>query len=124
MLAEILVLFIIITIIMFILSVYTVDENPTLSIPFIMVGMIFCVLCAYGMWNVETQYIGYNATLGNTSFYTQSVSTYGDPYSYVFLAFFFIFVLLFIRSGWNLWKEALETKGQMDYKKMNGNKWR
>ena len=52
MLAEILALFIVITIVMFVISVMIVDEMPQLSIPFIIVGMIFCILCSYGMWDV------------------------------------------------------------------------
>jgi len=116
MLAEILALFIVITIVMFVISVMIVDEMPQLSIPFIIVGMIFCILCSYGMWDVETQYIGYNATHGNTTFYTHSTMSYGDPYSYVFMFFFFIFVLLFFRAAWRYLEEAQKTKGELNLK--------
>jgi len=124
MLAEILALFIVLTIILFIISVFMVDENPTLAIPFIMIGMVFAVLCTYGLWDVETLYVGYNATMGNTSISMYSNHNYGDPYSYVFMFFFFVYVLLFFRAGWNLWKEALETKGQLKMKTRYGNRRR
>lgn len=124
MLAEILMLFIILTIIMFIISMVIVDEYPIISVPFIIVGMIFCILSAYGLWNIETQYVGYNATFGNTSFHTYSTASYGDPYSYVFFFFFFVFFLLFIRAGWRYLEESLKTKGELDLKTRYGNRRR
>lgn len=123
MIIDILILFIIITIILFFVSVFLMEDNPLISIPFIMLGMIFSVLCTYGFWDVEYLYTGYNSTIGNTTIYTYSTMDYGDPYSYIFVLLFFIFVVLFIRAGMNLWKEALQTQGEMDYNKRD-NRWR
>ena len=120
MLMDMLMLFIIITFVLFILSVYTMETNPFLAIPLVMGGMVFSVLCTYGLWDVEYFYIGYNASVGNTSTHIYSTMDYGDPYSYIFVLLFFIFILLFIRSGWNLWTEALETEGQLDYRNRRG----
>jgi len=117
MLMDMLILFIILTIILFILSVYTMEDEPKLALAFIMLGMVFSVLCAYGLWKVEYFYTGYNATVGNTSSYLYSTYNYGDPYSYVFVLVFFIYVILFFKTGFNLWKEALETPGQIDYRR-------
>jgi hypothetical protein len=118
MFMDIIILFIILAILFFIISVYLVEGNPSVSIPFIMLGMIFCVLCTYGLWNVEVLYVGYNATSGlsETNVYTVS---YGDPYSYIFMLLFMVFTVLFVRAGFNMWREALKTEGQMDYKKLN-----
>jgi hypothetical protein len=91
------------------------EDNPMLAIPFIMVGMIFSILCTYGMWNVEYFYIGYNASIGNTSSYFVSTDVYGDPYSYIFVLMFFVFTVLFVKTGFNMWRDALETKAEMDY---------
>ena len=122
MLFDMLIIFVILSVIFFIISVFLMEDKPMIAIPFIMLGMIFCVLCTYGFWNVEYFYVGYNSTVGNTSSYIYSTTDYGNPYSYVFMVFFYIYVLLFIRSGWNMWKEALETKGEMDYRKRD-NRW-
>ena len=115
MIVDILILFIVITLILFFISVFTMEDNPLISIPFIMLGMIFSILVTYGLWDVEYFYVGYNASVGNTSTYTYSTMGYGDPYGYIFVLLFFIFVVLFIRSGMNMWRDALETKGEMNY---------
>ena len=117
MIIDVLILFIIITIILFFVSVFLMEDNPLISIPFIMMGMIFSILCTYGFWDVEYLYTGYNATEGNSSIYTFSTMDYGDPYGYIFVLLFFIFVALFIRAGMNMWREALETQGEMNYTK-------
>ena len=62
MLFDMLILFIIITLILFFVSVYLMETNPGLSLPFITLGMIFSILCTYGMWDVEYFYIGYKFT--------------------------------------------------------------
>lgn len=116
MLFDILMLFIILTIIFLFISFFTMEDYPMISLPFCMIGMIFSVLCTYGMWNVETLYIGYNATFGNTSAELYSAN-YSEPYSYIFMFLFFVYILIFFRIGWNLWQEALETEGQINYKK-------
>jgi cellulose synthase/poly-beta-1,6-N-acetylglucosamine synthase-like glycosyltransferase len=117
MLFDMLILFILIVVIMLILSILFVEENPVMSIPLIFIGMIFSVLSAYGFFDVDFFYTGFNSTVGNTTGYIYSESSYYDPYAFVFLLIFFIFALLFIRAGFNLWKESLETKGTIDYKK-------
>jgi len=120
MLFDMLIIFIVVTIICLLLSLFLMEENPMLSIPVIVIGMVFSVICTYGLWDVEFVYIGYNSTIGNTTSYIYSTSDYGNPYGYIFLLIFYIFMLFFLRAGWNLWKEALETKGEMDYR-MNRN---
>ena len=119
MLIDILILFIIITIIVFFLTLFIMDDKPMIALPLVMIGMVFSILCTYGMWNVEYFYVGYNATVGNSSSYIFSTMSYGDPYSYIFVLFFFVFVILFFKVGWNMWKEALETQGELDYKRPN-----
>lgn len=115
MLMELLIIFIIATIILFILSVYTMEEYPMLAIPIILVGMICTIICAYGFWNVEYFYIAYNNTLGNSSGFIYSTMNYGDPYSYIFMFLFFIYCALFVKTGFNMWSEALQTKNEMEY---------
>jgi hypothetical protein len=98
------------------------ESNPMISIPFIMLGMIFSILCTYGFWDVEYFYVGYNASVGNSSTYIYSTSSYGEPYSYIFMFVFFIFVVLFFRAGFNTWRDALKTENEMSYK--TNVKWR
>ena len=117
MILDMLMIFVIAVIILFILSVFTMEETPFLSIAFIMLGMIFSVLCAYEFWNFEWFYIGYNSTTGNSTPYIYNTFDYGTPYSYVFMMIFFIYCILFIKAGFNTWKQSLETKGEMDFKK-------
>lgn len=114
---DLLVIFIILTIIFMLLSIFTMEDYPMISLPLVMCGMIFSILCTYGMWNIETVYTGYNATWGNTSSDIYANTSYGDPYGYIFIFLFFLFVMIFFRIGWNLWTEALKTKGQMEYTK-------
>jgi len=123
MLFDMLILFIVITLLCLIISIFLMEDRPQIAIPFIMIGMIFTILCTYGFWDVEYFYVGYNATAGNTSSFMYSTSQYGDPYSYVFFIVFWIFVILLLRTGMNLWKEALQTEGQMKYSKRD-NRWR
>jgi len=115
MFMELLILFIILTVVFFILSMYLMENNPKLSIPFIMLGMIFTILVTYGLWNVEIFYVSTNATgVSNGTVYATEV--YGDPYSYIFMLLFFVFVVLFFRAGFNMWREALETQSSIDYR--------
>jgi len=92
------------------------SDNPSLAIPFITLGMIFVILCTYGCWDVEFLYTNFNATTGTTNASIYSTSVYGDPYSYIFVLFFFIFLVLFFRTGFNMWKVALKTQGEMNYR--------
>ena len=101
MMVDMLMLFVVAVIVLLILSAYVIDDDPFLSIVFIMMGMIFCVLCAYEFWNFEWFYTGYNATEGNTTPYIYSTIDYGNPYSYVFMVIFFIYCILFVKAGFN-----------------------
>ena len=109
MLVEWLTLFIVVTLVAVLISAYMMENYPYFSIPFIMLGMIFSVLCTYGVWNVEW------AVLYNDNSFVLESANYGEPYSYVFMLIFFIFFLFFIRAGWNAWKDALNTKGEFTY---------
>ena len=115
MFIDLVILFIVLTVLFLFISIYETENNPFIAIPFIMLGMIFTILVTYGLWDVEIPYVGYNSTFGNSSFAMFSTSSYVDPSSYIFILVFFVFVMLFIRCGWNLWSDALETKGEMDY---------
>jgi len=117
MFMDLLIIFIILSIIFFILSIIFMEsENPMIAIPFIMLGMIFAILCTYGCWNVEIAYTSVNVTTGGTDLSVYTTDVYGDPYSYVFMLFFFIYVVLFFKTGFNMWNKALETQGEMDIK--------
>jgi len=116
MLFDLLILFIILTILMFILTIYTIQDNPYLSLAFVTLGMIFSVLCTYGLWKVDYMVVGYNASNGTTESQIFNTYNYGDPYSYIFLLLFFIFVILFSIAAFNSWKFALKQKGELDLK--------
>lgn len=116
MLYDLLLLFIVVTILCFIISIFLMEDRPVLAIPFIFLGMIFSILCTYGLWDVEFFYVGYNASVGNTTSCIYSTDMYGDPYSFIFIFVFFIFLILFFKTGFNWWREALKTQGEMDYR--------
>jgi len=117
MLFDMIIIFVVVTIICLFLSLFLMEEYPMLSIPVIIIGMIFSILCTYGLFDVEFFYVGYNSTVGNTTSYMFSTAEYGDPYGYIFILIFYIFILFFVKAGWNMWKEALETKGEINYNK-------
>lgn len=103
MLIEMLLIFIIVSVILFIFSLYTMEENPMLAIPLIMVNIVFVVLIMYGITYVEWFYI---AADGTPTIY--STMTYANPYAYVFLVFMFIQIMLLIKTGFNLVQEGLK----------------
>jgi len=115
MLFDMLILFVVITFICLLLTIFMVEKDPMMTIPIIVIGIIFSVLCTYGMYDVEYFYVGYNSTAGNTTTNLYSAD-YGDPYGYIFMLLFYVFVMFFIRAGWNLWKDAIKTEGQIDYR--------
>lgn len=107
---DMLIIFIVITVILFILTVFIMDERPILCIPLIFAGMLFTVLCAYGFFDVGTFYVGQNATTGDLAPFIYSDESYSLAYPWVFFFLFLLYVILFIRVGFNMWQEALETK--------------
>ena len=110
-------IFIVITIILFILSFFVMEDMPILAIPFIFAGMIFTVLCAYGFFDVGTFYIGQNITTGNLEPGIYSDESYGIMFPWIFFFIFILYMFLFVKVGFNLLKEANETKGEMNYKR-------
>ena len=116
MLYDMLIVFILLTIIILVLTVFLVEDRPLLSIPFVMIGMIFSILCTYGLYDVELSNSVFNVTTGLTTIEVTHFMEWGDPYAYVFMLMFFIFFILFIRAGFNMWRIALETEGQMNYR--------
>jgi len=116
MLMDMIILFIILTIIFLILSLYTIQDKPYYSIVFIFLGMIFSVLTTYSMFDVEYFYIGYNATYGNTTTEIYNTTMYGEPYGYIFFFVFFVFCVLFFVAGFFAWQQALKQPGEMDMK--------
>ena len=107
MLESWLLIFIIITLLMLMITIFMVEDQPYMVIPFIMIGMIFSVLCTYGVWNVEW------AVLQNDNTFVMESTSYGEPYSYVFMLIFFIFMMLFIKAGFNTWRQELDKKSEM-----------
>ena len=103
---------------MLVLSVYSMEDEPWLSIVFITVGMVFSILCAYEFYNFEWFYVGYSGSTCTPGIY--STYDYGSPYAYVFMLMFFIFAILFVKAGANAWKFALETEEEMNYNKKRG----
>ena len=108
MLESWLIIFIILTIIMLILSLFLLEDEPILCIPFIMIGMIFSILCTYGMWSVEWATTSTDGTL-----VIQSTNNYGEPYSYVFFWVFLIFLMIFVKAAFNTWRDAIRGQEQM-----------
>ena len=101
MFVDLLIVFIIVLFIFLILSVFLMEsDNPLLAAPFIIMGWIFSVVCTYGLWNIEIYYTAVNTTTGGTDLLTHQIN-YGDPYGYIFYFLFFVFVIFFVRMGFN-----------------------
>jgi len=115
MIFDMLMLFVAVSIVLLIITVFVIEEEPGLAIVFIIIGMIFSALSCLGFFEVDYFYANYNSTTGNTTGYMYSNINYYDPYSWVFFFVFIIYCLLFVKAGFNMWKQALETKGEMDY---------
>lgn len=115
MLFDMLMLFMILSVLFLVITLFIMEEFPMQTIPFIMMGMVFCILSAYGCFDVEYFYVGYNATLGSSTTGIYSTVDYYTPLSYVFMLLFFIYVVLFVKTGANWWTLALQTKGELDF---------
>lgn len=111
MLFDMLILFVVVVIISFILTMFLIWEKPLLSVAFIMVGMIFSVLSTYGFWDVEFFYTSINTTTGGTDALIYSTTEYGNPYSFIFFFMFFVFfMLLFVAAFKSMSDEAEKFK--------------
>jgi len=109
MMFEMLLLFIIISIVLFFL-IFILDDQWKICLPLIMINLILVTLVVYGFWDVEWLYLDATGTP-----YVYSTEDY-SVYSYVFMGFWFMHILLFIKAGWHSWQEALETKGAFSYR--------
>ena len=125
-------IFVIITIILFVIIMECLfyQDSPTApiqpmkhignwkpAIALITVNWLFIILATFGCYSVEWTYTSKYYS-GNGTFMTDLYST--DSYyvfAYVFYAFFFIHMILFFYAGWMAWKEALTTEGEMEYNK-------
>ena len=85
--------------------------NWRAAIPLITINMIFCVLVAYGFYNIEFFLSGADLT---GDIYSTTASNY-DVFAYVFMLFFFIHIILFFLCGWYSWLDALTTEGRIKY---------
>lgn len=119
MIFDMLMLFVAVSIILLIITVFIIEEEPMLAVVFIIIGMIFSALSSYGFFDVDYFYAGYNSTLGNTTGYMYSDLSYYDPYAWVFFFVFLVYCLLFVKAGFNTWRQALETKGEINYRSNN-----
>lgn len=138
MMLEMLILFVIISIVLFLLIIETLfyQDSPTAkpkdgehignwkpAIPLITVNWLVIILATFGFYSVEWLYTSrywagngtYQVSIYNTSEYYY--------FAYVFYVFFFIHVILFFYAGWMAWKESLLTEGEIDYHKRD-RRWR
>jgi hypothetical protein len=92
MLLDILIVFVIITILLFIISVIMVEENPAVSIILIIAGMIFSIFCVFGFGSVDVM-LGDGTLVSDTSYY--------ETFGWAFFFFFLFYALLFIKAGFN-----------------------
>ena len=116
MLLEMLIVFIIITVILFILSVIFMDDAPMVAVPILFTGMVFTILCAFGFFEVDTVYLGQNLSTGAIEPMIYSNEAYNTAYPWVFFFLFILFAIVFLRIGFNLLMEAKQTMGEMNYR--------
>lgn len=112
MIFDHLILMIGITVIIFII-ILLLDDQWKIALPLIMVNMMFIPLIVYGFWNVEWFYLN----IWNETAELYSTDQY-SVYSYVFIGFWFIHLLLLFKMGYHAWQDAMETKGEIDYDKL------
>ena len=117
MIFDMLILFVAISVILLVITVFMIEDEPGLAVVFIIVGMIFSALSSFGFFEVEYFYSNFNSKTGNTTGYMYSNTSYYDPYAWVFFFVFVVYCLLFVKAGFNMWKQALETKGEINYKR-------
>lgn len=138
MLLEMWIIFVIISLILFLLIIDCLfyqnsPSTPTTegthignwkpAIALISVNWLFIILATYGCYNIEWTYTSHYWS-GNGTFMTDIYST--DSYyifAYVFYMFFLIHLILFFYAGWNAWQEALATKGEQKYT-LKDRRWR
>jgi len=99
MLLDLLAIFIMITIQLFIISAVMVEENPSIAIIFIVAGMFFTVYCVFGFASVDI-------VLGDGTVHTDT--TYLEAYGWGFFFFFILYVMLFVRAGFNYTQQKIE----------------
>ena len=114
MLIDLIILFIIVVIICFILTIVFMVDKPVIALAFVTLGMVFSVILTYGMWRIDFFYTSYNNTHGNTSAEIYSSFDYGNPYSYIFFFIFWVFVALFVFCGFQYWRQILNKKGEVN----------
>lgn len=112
MIFDHLMIMIVLTVIIF-LIILLLDDRWKIQLPLIMANFMFIIPIIYGFWNVEWIYV----STWNETAEMYSTDNY-NVYSWVFIGFWFIHLLLFFKAGFDAWKEALETKGQLDLEKM------
>lgn len=132
MMLEMLIIFIIITFILFLLIIDCLfyQDSPTAPIKnnvhignwrpalvLISVNLIFIVLVAFGLHKVEWFYMG-NYWSGNGT-YQGAIYASESYYFYaiIFYVFFLIHCILFVKAGVDAWKDALATEGEMEFNK-------
>lgn len=138
MMLEMLILFIIISFILFliIIEVLFYQDSPTAkpkpsehignwkpAIALITVNWLFIILATYGFYSIEWFYNSHYWSENGT--YQVAIYSTDSYYylSYVFYVFFFIHIILFFYAGGMAWKEALSTEGEIDYHKKD-RRWR
>ena len=99
MLVDLLLIFIIISVLLFIISAIMVEENPSLSVIFIIAGLMFTTYAAFGF--IKIDYLLPDGTL-----YTDS--SYGEAYGWGFFFFAMLYALLFVKAGFNYLKQKAE----------------
>ena len=135
MMLEMLIIFIIISFILFLLIIETLfyQDSPTAkprpgehignwrpAVVLISVNWLFIVLSAYGFYEVEWFYNSHYWS-GNGTYQAAIYSTDSYYYfAYVFYVFFLIHCILFFYAGWCAVKDARTTEGEMDYRLKSG----
>lgn len=98
---DLLIIFVIVSILLFIISAVLSEENPRLSIIFIITGLIFTLYASFGF--VQVEYL-----LGDGTVYTDE--SYGPAFSIGFIFLGLLYVLLFFYAGFNYMRQVLEEK--------------
>lgn len=98
---DLLIIFVIVSILFFIISAILSEENPRLSIIFIITGMIFTVYASYGFINVE--YL-----LGDGTIYSDD--SYADAFGWGFFFLALLYVMLFFYAGFNYMRLVIEQR--------------
>lgn len=109
MLESILIVYIILSALLFVLCVLLMEDKPWLAVPLVMVGVIFSTMCVFGFFQVDVPMMVYNSTSEAYEPSLLSVTDQYVPYVWVYFLFVLIYGLVFVKAMFNILVKSVDT---------------